>query len=111
MALAPFVNREYELKLIEEAFEALTKQKQLLRTPILELYGIGGIGKTSLLRQIEERCHTVPMACVWVDIKNSERNVGKLAQQIVVQIKQYISIDDTTDESSPVTATKALLDQ
>lgn len=111
MPSAPFVNRENELKLIEEAFDALTQQKQMLRTPILELYGIGGIGKTSLLRQIEKRCHTVPMPCVWVDIKNSERNVGKLAQQIVFQVQKYISTDDIADESSPVAATRALLNQ
>ena len=51
-----FVNREPELKLIDESFQALSDRKRLLRTPIIEVQGVGGIGKTSLLREVEQRC-------------------------------------------------------
>ena len=44
-----FVNRETELALIDEAVEALLDKQRLLRTPIIEFYGVKGIGKTTLL--------------------------------------------------------------
>src|SRR5437588_9737112 len=49
-------NREKELKQISEAVETLQDEQRLLRTPIIEFSGVQGIGKTTLLEQIEAIC-------------------------------------------------------
>src|SRR5437016_5816289 len=51
-----FVNREKELRQVKEAVETLQDEQRLLRTPIIEFSGVQGIGKTTLLQQIEAIC-------------------------------------------------------
>src|SRR2546421_11323859 len=51
-----FVNREKELRQVREAVETLQDEQRLLRTPIIEFSGVQGIGKTTLLEQIEAIC-------------------------------------------------------
>lgn len=51
-----FVNRESEIGLIDSAFGDLLDKEHLLRTPIIDFYGVEGIGKTSILKQVRQRC-------------------------------------------------------
>jgi len=51
-----FVNRQEELQRIDEVCDALQDERRLVRTPIMEFYGIDGIGKTSLLEQVGTLC-------------------------------------------------------
>src|SRR5437763_12034196 len=51
-----FVNREEELKQVEESVKTLQDEQRLLRTPIIEFSGVQGIGKTTLLEQIQLLC-------------------------------------------------------
>ena len=64
-----FVNREAELTLIDDATEALLDKQRLLRTPIVEFYGVEGIGKTTLLLEVEERCRVKQLECLWAGPK------------------------------------------
>lgn len=91
-----FVNREQELRIIEEALADLTEQKRLLRQPIIEVQGISGIGKTSLLRQIELRCREIQLRCISVDVSQRPSEVSR---QIIAQVKSYLQ--DTTPQSDP----------
>jgi hypothetical protein len=50
------VNRKVELRVIEGALDALLDSKRLLRTPLVEVYGVEGIGKTTLLLEVERLC-------------------------------------------------------
>ena len=50
-----FVNRDEELNIIDEAVTTLLDKSRLLRTPIVEFYGVNGIGKTTLLTKVWER--------------------------------------------------------
>ena len=62
------VNREAEKVLIEEAFKALANYKEdLLPTPILDFYGIEGIGKTSLIDYVEKECQERSVLYIRID--------------------------------------------
>ena len=51
MSMESFVNREAALKYIDDAFIMLQDKKRLLRTPIMDFYGVKGIGKTLFLKK------------------------------------------------------------
>nr|BBH94272.1 hypothetical protein KTA_24710 [Thermogemmatispora argillosa] len=86
MAGELFVNREAELQLIEEALQTLRDRQRLLRTPMVELCGVRGIGKTALLRQVQQRCQETDVPCIWTEAGREE---GLLASQIVEQVQRY----------------------
>ncbi len=81
-----FVDRETALKYINDAFETLQDEKRLLRTPIIDFYGIGGIGKTSLLKKVQQRCQDEQLRCIWVDVSQGISNVS---HEVIRQIQQY----------------------
>ncbi len=85
-----FVNRESELQLIEDSFRTLLNRKRLLRTPIIEVQGVGGIGKTSLLKQVEQRCYDTQLPYIWVDVS---QNPSGVAHEIITQVKKYTQED------------------
>ena len=58
-----FVDREIALTYIDNAFKELQDEKRLLRTPIIDFYGIGGIGKTFLLKKVQQRCQGGQLRC------------------------------------------------
>jgi hypothetical protein len=103
-----FVNREPELKLIDESFQALLNKERLLRTPIIEVQGVGGIGKTSLLKQVEQRCQNTQLPYIWVDVSQHPSNVEA---EIISQVKRYTGTSDNKDFSNAIYAMKALLKQ
>lgn len=103
-----FVNRESELELINESFSALLDRKRLLRTPLIEVFGVGGIGKTSLLKQVEQRCHDSQMRYIWIDVNQTPSNVERA---IIAQVKKYTQSDEDLPGQSPVSATRSLLQQ
>jgi hypothetical protein len=103
-----FVNREPELELIDESFKALLDRKRLLRTPIIEVQGVGGIGKTSLLQQVEQRCQETQLPYIWVDVSQHSSSV---ASEILAQIRRFTQIPDNKDLSNVTHAMKMLLEK
>jgi len=103
-----FVNREPELKLIDESFNALLDKKLLLRTPIIEVQGVGGIGKTSLLKKVEQRCQDEPLPYIWVDVSQHSSSVEA---EIISQVKRYTQASDSEKFSDATHAMKILLKQ
>lgn len=75
-----FINREPELRLITSALDDLLSQEHLLRTPIVDFYGISGIGKTSILRQAVQKCNE--MQIPYIDINASSGMKDTLEQSI-----------------------------
>lgn len=103
-----FVDRKVELQHIDALCQTLQERKQLLRTPVVEVQGVEGIGKTTLLKQVEARCHELHLRSIWVDIEKDPANV---AQEIITQVQQYTQGEEASFELSPLSATKVLLEQ
>ncbi|GCE31404.1 hypothetical protein KDA_68880 [Dictyobacter alpinus] len=103
-----FVNRETELQVIDNAFQTLLDKTRLLRTPIIEFSGVGGIGKTSLLKQVEERCNEKKLQYLWVDVG---RDPARVDDEIITQTRKYIPVHEDEEKQSPILATRALLQQ
>ncbi|WP_149401421.1 NB-ARC domain-containing protein [Dictyobacter arantiisoli] len=100
------MNREPELRLVDEAFQTLLDGDRLLRTPIIEFQGIGGIGKTFLLQKILEHCRAQNIKPLLIDVGKNPDTIG---QEIIKQVRTHLpSIDETTDISA-INATRMLL--
>jgi hypothetical protein len=81
-----FINRDVELQLIEEKFSVLLESSDFVRTPIIEFHGVGGIGKTTILRRIEQLCHDKRLPSVWADASQS---IPNFSREVIRQIGQY----------------------
>jgi hypothetical protein len=53
-ALKLFTDRDHERELLRHFFERLAHRRARPEKPILSLWGMGGIGKTSLLKKVSE---------------------------------------------------------
>src|SRR5579864_2985541 len=106
-----FINRETALKSIEDVFEALLDKRRLLRTPIIDFYGVGGIGKTVLLHQVRQRCQDAKLRCIWVDLN---KGLYEFSREIVHQAQQdsrslTFEINDNNALYQSISATRILL--
>lgn len=81
-----FVNREKELDVIEKAVQTL-KQDRLLSKSIIEIHGAGGMGKTALLKQVEQYCHNSSFPCISIDIAHASAN---LEHDLLMHIGQHM---------------------
>jgi hypothetical protein len=114
--MVQFVNREDEMRLIDDAFHALQNQKEfLLQTPILDFFGVEGIGKTAILRQIEQRCKKQSQHYIWVDASKTPPT-HHISHAIIEQVGNYaartsyqLEREDLLQQS--INATQALLEQ
>lgn len=107
--MSVFVDRDRELRLIDDSFQALLDKNRLLRNPIVEFYGVSGIGKTLLLEQIKERCHATQLPCIWINLAEKK---DLFQGEVVEQVKDYLQKDDDVQlEQSAVRATKVLLER
>ncbi len=106
-----FVNRDWELQLIEEKFSALVESNDFVRTPIIEFHGVGGIGKTTMLRKIEKLCHDMNLPSIWAD---ASQGILNFSREIIKQTQQYNVQFTPKSEDLPgqsVYAARALLSQ
>lgn len=106
--MSVFVDRNREMELIEESFQTLLDENRLLRNPILEFYGVSGIGKTLLLERIKERCQATDLPYIWIDLAGKKDNIQS---KIIAQVKEYLKKDGVQSGQSAVSVTKALLNQ
>jgi len=59
-----FINRGAELQLIREALTSLLNKDHFARTPIIDFYGVEGIGKTSIIEKIQQECGNYKIRCI-----------------------------------------------
>ncbi|HVU66911.1 MAG TPA: NACHT domain-containing protein, partial [Ktedonobacteraceae bacterium] len=106
----PFVNRTSELRLIDETFAKLNDQDFFLKTSVLVFHGIGGIGKTTLLQQVVQRCDESNLPCIRVEAQD----IPGLSRSILEQVSRYYDVLTLAESDSDwldrsVMATTALL--
>lgn len=110
-----FINRRAELQLIESAFKALLDKKRLLRTPIIDFFGVDGIGKTSILQEVRQRCSKRGLNCIWVNANQSPNAFfSDLLQQTLQQMgESSIGAQRTAEDLSQqsVRALRSLLEE
>jgi len=96
-----FVNRDEELLLIDDAVDTLLDRKRLLRTPIIEFYGVEGIGKTTLLRKVEERCNHKKLTSIWIDGgESTSYHFLRSTKERLEEKRPVVIILDSLDEAS-----------
>jgi hypothetical protein len=104
-----FVNREEELRLIGNHLVALQQSNAALSAQIIEFHGVGGIGKTTLLKRVEQLCNDMHLPYIWTDANQSitsfSRNIIHQVQRYQIQLSQHSN--DLFDQS--IHATQALL--
>jgi hypothetical protein len=109
------INREAEKALIEEAFKALDNYNEdLLPTPILDFYGIEGIGKTSMIDYVEQKCQDKSVPYIRID---GSQDAAHFSSEVIRQLKKYnirIAPEGNNEEKlleQSAEGTKALIEQ
>lgn len=98
--MAVFVNRDEELSRVNRYVTTLLDESRLLRTPIIEFYGISGIGKTALLRKIEQD-FKVRVHCVVGNARDMDRqSLVEAISEAVKKNARVAVILDALDSAS-----------
>lgn len=95
------MNREKELTLIKDAIAALTSTDRLVETPIVNFFGLPGIGKSRLLDEVVSICDLPQVRWLRLD---ATRDIPVFSPPTVQRIGAYISgteppasLDDSID--------------
>src|SRR4051812_47781824 len=77
-ALELFTDRESQRQLAAEFFAALADDLPRLTKPVLNFYGVGGIGKTTLLAKIKEEMvsKNSPVRLVHLDVDDQRWSIA-----------------------------------
>src|SRR5215472_7427690 len=85
--MVSLVNREAERSILDDAIHTLRNHQQdILRTPIIDLYGIVGIGKTAILQHVENLCKQNNIAFISID---ASQGADFLSREIIIQAQKY----------------------
>jgi hypothetical protein len=115
--MVTFVNRYTETMLIDNAFNALQNYENndsILRTPIIDFFGVDGIGKTAILRYIREKCQKQKISCIAAD---ASLNAYHFSSEVVRQVaklskNKYQPLEKNEDPfQRSLDAAKSLLSQ
>jgi hypothetical protein len=85
--MVPLINREKERKLITDAITALTSDDQLVETPIVNFFGLPGIGKSRLLDEIISVYD--PQALRWLKLDANE-DIPVFSANVLQRIGRYL---------------------
>jgi hypothetical protein len=92
------VNREAEKSIVVDAIHTLRNyQQDILRTPIIDLYGIVGIGKTAILQHVEDLCKQYNIAFISVD---ASHGADFFSREIIAQAQQFNVFPPVHDDLS-----------
>ncbi len=99
------INREDELNDMQEVLYRLTTPGRLVTKPILEINGIGGIGKTILLKKFwqESKAHE-ELRCAFVDFHEFAGGKPANLNQLILNIVQQIGIRNNWSADIETTA-------
>lgn len=110
--MVSFVDRETELVLIDETLRALQNYQEVpLRTPIIDFYGVEGIGKTTLLETVEQKCQKLFIRCIRIKIGTSFQQFLQTLYQEFTEIYPVSILQDTPLLQMVVSGINQLLEQ
>lgn len=96
-----FVNRTDELNMIDGAMFTLKNGRELLKTPIIEFYGVQGIGKTMLLRNVELLCTDKhELFSIWAEPQNAPTHFVH-AREVLDTHRPVVMLLDALDAMTP----------
>src|SRR6266581_8212985 len=96
-----FANRDLEVGRIEDAVTTLLDKQRLLRDPIIEFYGIEGIGKTTLLQKLRDRwSDRSDLSCVWTDIDKNPIDQFTTAKTLLAENKPVVVFIDALESAN-----------
>ncbi len=114
------VNREDELRAIDDTLYRLTTPDRLLPKQILEFNGIGGIGKSALLQKFSQACKAkANLRHAFIDFAEFLEEKRIDINKVVVRIVQQIDIrndlfnqivDNASNQSNPHESTPKLIE-
>jgi hypothetical protein len=85
--MVSLVNRETEKSILNDALRTLRNyQQDILRTPIIDFYGITGIGKTAILQHVEDLCKQHNIAFISID---ASQGADFFSREIIEQAQKY----------------------
>ena len=104
------MNREEELRIVEERCDALLEKNRPVQTQFIEFHGVDGMGKTTILKMVELQCNERHLYSIWAD---ASRTAVHFSREIVDQVQKYgiqftPASSDVLDQA--ISATKALLE-
>lgn len=83
-----------ELQFVEDAFTLLVNDQPLQPTTLINFFGVHGIGKTSLLREIKQRSENKGIACALVDVGQQTKGIW---QDLLNQLHSFQNVPSTLD--------------
>ena len=105
------VNRTKELQIVEERCHALLERNRPVQTQFIEFHGVGGIGKTTILKEVEFQCNERHLHSIWTEASQS---VVHFSHEVVDQVQKKYGIQFTPGSSDlrdqSISVTKALLE-
>ena len=81
-----FVDRIEEIEIIQDALKALTEKDVVLATPILNFFGVDGIGKTEILQKTILLCQEQNIPYIDLDMV---RGIESQPQEIIEDVRRY----------------------
>ena len=111
--MSVFVNRNDELDLVRKAFSTLLSPDSFPHAHIIDFYGVEGIGKTSILQQVEQECDEYRVPYIKA---NASQSPTQLLDEILQQASKYGALLFSQDEGKDlrtlsVDATQNLLNR
>jgi len=71
MGSVAFINRKEEMRVFHDILKDLSSRDRLLRTPVIGLYGIEGMGKSHILLEMMQECEKKNVACMKSEVDKS----------------------------------------
>jgi hypothetical protein len=109
-----FTGRTQEYALFQSAVSALLnnddQQKCELPFHLLYVFGVGGIGKTTLLRQFIRFCDTIPIQSIYLDARNLEPSPQVFMDVLHDALGQSLSEDTLEPLVAQLSRTVLLID-
>ena len=109
MAMPVFVNRDEEMQFVRDNCSTLQDQRFTAQLPIIQFIGVGGIGKTRILREVENQCNSKGLHSIWAD---ADLDTEGLSHKVIAQVRKYgVQVASQSDDwlTLSVNATRTLI--